>query len=121
MTVSNIIVMVLSAVLAFLLLAYAAHKRYQVKVSRRLAAPPDRVWPYLSDPAYLPRWFPGVTECASNGEVKTGVGQRRHIKIDRDHKRIENPGHLNARGCQKRYETQDGIFDLAHLLIGRMG
>jgi uncharacterized protein YndB with AHSA1/START domain len=88
-TIPNIIVMVLSAVLAFLLLAYAAPKRYQVKVSRRLPAPPDRVWPYLSDPEYLPRWFPGVTECVGNSDVRNGVGQRRHIRIDRDLKRIE--------------------------------
>lgn len=89
MTIVNLIVVVLSATLAFLLLAYAAPRRYQVKVSRKLPVPPDRIWPYLSDPEYLPRWFPGVTECTTNGEVTSGVGQRRHIKLDRDLRRAE--------------------------------
>lgn len=89
MTIANIIVVILSALLAFLLLAYAAPRRYQVKVTRRLPAPPDRVWPYLSDPEYLPRWFPGVTEATTIGDVETGVGQKRHIKLDRDLKRAE--------------------------------
>ncbi len=89
MTIANIIVVVLSAMLGFLLLAYAAPKRYQVKVARRLAAPPDRVWPYLSEPEYLPRWFPGVTESTLVGQVQSGVGQKRHIKIDRNLKRAE--------------------------------
>lgn len=89
MTVANLVIVVLSAALAFLLLAYAAPRRYQVKVDRELAAPPDRIWPYLSDPEYLPRWFPGVTESTLVGEIQSGVGQRRHIRLDRNLKRAE--------------------------------
>ena len=108
MTITNIIVVILSAVLGFLLLAYAAPKRYQVKVARKLPAPPDRVWPYLSEPEYLPRWFPGVTESMTIGDVQSGVGQRRHIKIDRDLKRAEREEEVT------RWD-QDRAITLEHL------
>lgn len=32
-----------------------------VRRSRRLEAPPDRVWDLVSDPHHLPRWWPRVT------------------------------------------------------------
>jgi uncharacterized protein YndB with AHSA1/START domain len=74
---------VLLCLLAFLLLVYAAPRRYQVKVTRTLAAPPERIWPYLADPARFPHWFPNVTACAHAGGPERGVGQRRRLSLER--------------------------------------
>lgn len=77
------IVYVLLGVLAFLLLAYAAPRRYQVKVTRVVPAPPARVWAYLSDPARFPHFFPYVADCTHSGGPERGLGQRRHVVLDR--------------------------------------
>jgi uncharacterized protein YndB with AHSA1/START domain len=72
----------LTVVLAFLLLVYAAPRRYQVKVTRFVPAPPERVWAYVSDPARFPHFFPGVTDCTHAGGPERGLGQRRHVVLD---------------------------------------
>ena len=84
MTVPNLIVFGLAFVLAFLLLAYAAPKKFQVKISRKLSAPPDRIWPYLSVPERYPNWFPFLTDCRAVNGTQNGVGQKRLVKIDRN-------------------------------------
>jgi uncharacterized protein YndB with AHSA1/START domain len=68
--------------LAFLLLVYAAPRRYQVKVTRVVPAPPERVWAYLSDPARFPHFFPYVADCVHAGGPERGVGQRRRVALD---------------------------------------
>jgi uncharacterized protein YndB with AHSA1/START domain len=82
-TIANIIVIVLAVTLGFLLLAYASPIRYQVKVVRKLPVPPERVWRYLSEPERFPHWFPNISDCTTNGDVKSGVGQRRHVRLER--------------------------------------
>jgi uncharacterized protein YndB with AHSA1/START domain len=77
------IVYVLLGVLAFLLLAYAAPRRYQVKVTRVVPAPPERVWAYVSDPARFPHFFPYVADCVHAGGPERGPGQRRRVVLDR--------------------------------------
>lgn len=73
----------LGVAVAFLLLGFASPKRFQVKAERRLSAPPDRVWPYLLEPARLPQWFPFVTDCTPvDGNGRT-VGSRRRVRLDR--------------------------------------
>jgi uncharacterized protein YndB with AHSA1/START domain len=76
------IAFVLFAALALLLLIYAAPRRYQVKVTRVLPAPAERIWPYVSEPARLPLWFPYVAACAHAGGPERGVGQRRLVTLD---------------------------------------
>jgi uncharacterized protein YndB with AHSA1/START domain len=108
MTIANIVVIVLSATLAFLLLAYAAPKRYQVKVVRKMPAPPERVWPYLSQPERFPHWFPYVSDCLANGEVQSGVGQKRHVRLDRKR-------HLGEREEEVSNWDENRIITLEHL------
>jgi uncharacterized protein YndB with AHSA1/START domain len=45
--------------------------------SRRIEAPPERIWPYVDDVTAWPRWF---TE-AERGEVLSGVGQGRRQRM----------------------------------------
>lgn len=78
------IAFVLSCVLTLLLLIWAAPRRYQIKLTRTLTAPPARVWAYLSEPDRYPRWFPYVASCTLDGEPAQGVGQKRRIRLDRD-------------------------------------
>jgi uncharacterized protein YndB with AHSA1/START domain len=77
------VVYVLLGVLAFLLLAYAAPRRYQVKVTRVVPAPPERVWAYVADPARFPHFFPDVADCVHVGGPERGLGQRRRVILDR--------------------------------------
>jgi uncharacterized protein YndB with AHSA1/START domain len=77
------VVYVLLCILAFLLLAYAAPRRYQVKVTRVVPAPPERVWAYVSDPARFPHFFPYVVDCTHAGGPERGLGQRRRVVLDR--------------------------------------
>ena len=78
------IVFILVCVLALLLLLWAAPRRYQVKITRTLPSPPDRVWAYLSGPERYPHWFPYVASCEHMSGPARGVGQRRRVKIDRN-------------------------------------
>jgi uncharacterized protein YndB with AHSA1/START domain len=73
---------ILVFILTLLLLGYAAPRRYQVKVTRTLPAPPERVWAYVSDPERFPHWFPYVAACAHSGGPAQGVGQRRRVILD---------------------------------------
>jgi uncharacterized protein YndB with AHSA1/START domain len=45
--------------------------------TRRIAAPPERVWPYVDDVTAWPKWF---TE-AERGEVLSGAGQGRQQRM----------------------------------------
>lgn len=45
--------------------------------SRHVAAPPERVWPFVDDITAWPRWF---TE-AERGEVLSGIGQGRRQRM----------------------------------------
>jgi uncharacterized protein YndB with AHSA1/START domain len=45
--------------------------------TRRIAAPPERVWPFVDDVTAWPRWF---TE-AERGEVLSGVGEGRRQRM----------------------------------------
>src|SRR5215470_9186006 len=78
------IAFVLSCVLTLLLLIWAAPRRYQVKISRKLNAPASRVWAYLSEPERYPHWFPYVASCKLDGGPPSGVGQKRRLKLDRN-------------------------------------
>jgi len=78
------IAFVLAFVLTLLLLIWAAPRRYQVKVSRRLPAPTERVWAYVSEPERYPYWFPYVASCKQDGGPPRGVGQKRHLQLDRN-------------------------------------
>ena len=74
----------LICVLSFLLLLWAAPRRYQVKVTRTVPVPPERVWPYISDPERFPHWFPYVASCEHIGGPPRGVGQKRRVRVDRN-------------------------------------
>jgi uncharacterized protein YndB with AHSA1/START domain len=108
------IVYVLLFVLAFLLLAYAAPRRYQVKVTRTVAAPPERVWAYLSDPERFPHWFPGVAACTHAGGPERGVGQRRHVVLD-------IKGHPGEREEEATHWEENLRLELTHLSETRSG
>ena len=82
MTIANIIVFVLVMALAFLLLAYASREQYQVKLVRKLPAPPDRVWEYLSRPEMYSHWSAYVTDCNPIDSDASGVGTRRRVVMD---------------------------------------
>lgn len=82
MFVGYTIAYVLLGVLALLLLIYAAPRRYQVKVTRVVAAPPERVWHYLADPERFPHFFPYVAACVHAGGPERGLGQRRRVVLD---------------------------------------
>lgn len=45
--------------------------------SRQIAAPPERIWPFVEDITMWPRWF---TE-AEKGEVLSGTGVRRRQRM----------------------------------------
>jgi uncharacterized protein YndB with AHSA1/START domain len=45
--------------------------------TRHIAAPPERIWPYVDDISTWPKWF---TE-AERGEVLSGVGQGRRQRM----------------------------------------
>jgi len=79
-----VIAFVLSFVLALLMLIWAAPRRYQVKLTRKLEAQPVRVWAYLSEPERYPYWFPYVASCKLDGGPAQGVGQKRRLRLDRD-------------------------------------
>jgi len=43
----------------------------------RIAAAPDEVWAVVSRPESIPEWFPGITSCTVDGNVrviKTAIG-----------------------------------------------
>ena len=42
-----------------------------LRYEQRIAAPPDVVWQVFSDPRSIPEWFPGVTSCTMEGNVRT--------------------------------------------------
>lgn len=84
MALGYAIAFVLAFVLALLLLIWAAPRRYQVKLSRKLEAKPVRVWAYLSEPERYPHWFPYVASCKLDGGPAQGVGQKRRLHLDRN-------------------------------------
>lgn len=83
MTAAQWVSYALIAVVAFLLLGFASPRRFQVKAQRRLPAPPDGVWPYLTEPARLPQWFPFITDCEAFPGDGPGAGSRRRVRLDR--------------------------------------
>jgi hypothetical protein len=42
-----------------------------VRYERRIAAPADAVWDVVKDPASIPNWFPGITSCEVEGNIRT--------------------------------------------------
>ena len=74
---------VVGVVTAFLLLGFASPRRFQVKARRRLAAKPERVWPYLTEPRRFAQWYPFVVSCEPLEENAIRVGARRHMRLDR--------------------------------------
>src|SRR3954471_16557523 len=48
----------------------------EVTAERVIAAPPDRIWPLVSEPDELPRWF-GFAERIEVLDGSAGVGQKR--------------------------------------------
>jgi hypothetical protein len=79
-----VIAFVLTCLLTLLLLIWAAPRRYQVKLSRKLEATPARVWAYLSEPERYPHWFPYVASCKLDGGPPRGIGQKRRLQLDRN-------------------------------------
>lgn len=42
-----------------------------VRYERRIKASPDTVWNLVRDPRSIPEWFPGITSCDVEGNVRT--------------------------------------------------
>lgn len=42
-----------------------------VRYERRIAASADAVWGVVKDPASIPNWFPGITSCDVEGNIRT--------------------------------------------------
>lgn len=42
-----------------------------VRYERRIAASADDVWNVVKDPASIPNWFPGITSCDVEGNIRT--------------------------------------------------
>ena len=84
MAIAYVIVFILVCALALLLLLWAAPRRYQIKITRTMPVPPERVWPYVSEPERFPHWFPYVASCEHIGGPLKGVGQKRRVRIDRN-------------------------------------
>lgn len=104
----NITVFVLAFVLAFLFLAYSAPRRYQVKVSRNISAPPKEVWPYLSDPKNFAEWYPFTLSSKLKNGVERGVGQRRVVQFEKD-------GHKGEREEEVTRWEDNRVIILEHL------
>jgi hypothetical protein len=79
-----LIAFILTCVLALLFLIWASPRRYQVKLTRKLGAPPARVWAYVSEPERYPYWFPYVASCKLDGGPASGIGQKRRLQLDRN-------------------------------------
>lgn len=84
MVLGYAIAFVLSCVLTLLLLVWAAPRRYQVKLTRKLEAGPARVWAYVSEPERYPHWFPYVASCKLEEGPASGIGQKRRLRLDRN-------------------------------------
>jgi uncharacterized protein YndB with AHSA1/START domain len=104
----NIAGFTIAFLLAFVLLAISAPRRYQVKVWRNISAPPKDVWPLVSDPKNYSDWFPGAVYSELKNGVEHGVGQRRII-------RFENNGHKGEREEEVTRWEENRVIILEHL------
>ncbi|MFN2432562.1 MAG: SRPBCC family protein [Gemmatimonadota bacterium] len=51
----------------------------EVRVTRTITAPPERVWPLLADPTRWPEWLPGITTSEVTAGPVEGVGRRQRL------------------------------------------
>lgn len=45
-----------------------------------IAAAPEKIWPYVTDPAKIPLWFDTFKKCQYVGEQRSGVGTRYYVE-----------------------------------------
>ncbi|HEY7529555.1 MAG TPA: SRPBCC family protein [Gemmatimonadota bacterium] len=53
----------------------------EIRISRSLAAPPARVWPWLADAGRWPEWMPGVRSSIVTNAPDEGVGRRQRLDL----------------------------------------
>jgi carbon monoxide dehydrogenase subunit G len=52
----------------------------KVEQSINISAAPEKIWPFLTDPAKLPMWFDTFKQCRFSGDTSTGVGTTYYIE-----------------------------------------
>ncbi|HDI60541.1 MAG TPA: SRPBCC family protein [Desulfobacteraceae bacterium] len=52
----------------------------RVEKSIDIAVAPEKIWPYLTDPAKIPLWFDTFRKCQYAGEQRSGVGTRYYVE-----------------------------------------
>ena len=53
----------------------------EIRLSRSLAAHPDRVWPLLADASRWPSWMPGLRSSTVTNDRAEGVGRRQRLDL----------------------------------------
>jgi uncharacterized protein YndB with AHSA1/START domain len=52
----------------------------KVEKSIEISAPPEKIWPFLVDPAKITMWFDSFKKCEYVTEKKTGVGTEYYVE-----------------------------------------
>lgn len=52
----------------------------RVEKNIRIAAEPDKIWSYLTDPQKIPLWFDSFKKCQFSGEQRSGVGTKYYVE-----------------------------------------
>ena len=79
-----------------------------VRFERRIAAPADRVWSLVGDPARIVEWFPGVLEARV-------VGDRRTLRLATG---VEMPERILAADARTRHFAYRLTTDLVRFHLG---
>ncbi len=71
--------------------------------SRRITAPTESVWPIVSDPHHLPRWWPAVArvEEVGGGRFTTVIPTKRGKPVRMDYRVIESEPPVHHRWAQE--------------------
>lgn len=126
MTPAHWIFYAVGVVVAFLLLGFASPRRFQVKARRTLAAPPERVWPFLVESGRLFQWYPHVVSCepVEGDEIRTGarrqvqlerfgrIGEREEVLAELEPLRFVSFEHSRERWDDRRALWRDGRLEL---------